>query len=515
MKRIFVLLTTAALMTAILVTGATVPGSAQTAGGFASPNVEYVDFLPFEQATSTGVTIQGKYMYLTSWKSISIYDISDPLAPVQTATLPVGFMFENEDVEITPDGSYLFFSEELPDDEFHVYNIEDKTSISEVAVLEGAGDHTFSCILGCTYGYGSDGTILDLRKPAEPKILAERTGDKNWQSQVGIVGGAHDVTEYKSGYALASPLDDTPVLMDVRDPANPKLVARGDGPVGWQGERGYLWHSGEWPRQGDDRWILMQGEDVLNPPTRSRCEETQGSFSIFDSNNLERSKVFNLTDTYTVEPGTYTDGSPAANPAFGCSAHWFEEHETFRNGGLITIAWYEAGTRFLQVTETGKINEVGHFLPYGGATSAAYWVTDKIVYAVDYQRGLDILRWTGKTYAPTTASGGGDGGGAAKLPGPLVRLTVSDRTPSKGSTVTFRTRLARCGGHENTNIQLRRRPNNNEKWQTVAEKKLDGECRATFQQKAGFDRAEFRTWWPKQHGDHRRGKSDGIVIQTN
>jgi hypothetical protein len=61
------------------------------------------------------------------------------------------------------------------------------------------------------------------------------------------------------------------------------------------------------------------------------------------------------------------------------------------------MAWYEHGTRFLKVNGKGKISSEGYFLPVGGATSAAYWINDKILYAVDYQRGIDILRWTGKT----------------------------------------------------------------------------------------------------------------------
>ena len=61
------------------------------------------------------------------------------------------------------------------------------------------------------------------------------------------------------------------------------------------------------------------------------------------------------------------------------------------------MGWYEHGTRFLRVSSKGKISEVGYFLPAGGSTSAAYWVGRNIVYAVDYNRGLDILRFTGKT----------------------------------------------------------------------------------------------------------------------
>ena len=61
-------------------------------GGFSSKNVEYEGFFfandePLGQPvpgnpeilSATGANIRGDYMYLTSWKNISNYDISDPL----------------------------------------------------------------------------------------------------------------------------------------------------------------------------------------------------------------------------------------------------------------------------------------------------------------------------------------------------------------------------------------------------------------------------------------------------
>ena len=63
---------------------------------------------------------------------------------------------------------------------------------------------------------------------------------------------------------------------------------------------------------------------------------------------------------------------------------------------MLAAGWYHSGTRFLDVDAKGKIKEVGWFLPNGGGTSGAYWITDEIVYAVDYTRGIDVLRYTGK-----------------------------------------------------------------------------------------------------------------------
>lgn len=61
----------------------------------------------------------------------------------------------------------------------------------------------------------------------------------------------------------------------------------------------------------------------------------------------------------------------------------------------MAVDYYEHGTHFLDVDEAGQIKRVGYFLPNAGSTSAAYWITDEIVYAVDYTRGVDILRYTG------------------------------------------------------------------------------------------------------------------------
>ena len=396
MRRLLALLAAPLLLAGLLAPA----GAAPTVGGFASDNVEFVGHIPFETATSTGVSIQGRYMYLTSWKNISIYDISDPTNPeLQGTPYPVGFWFENEDVEVTPDGDFLFFSESLPGDALHVVSVEDKTNIQPVAELAGAGDHTFSCILKCKWGYGSDGTIVDLRDPANPKLAAERNSKKNWHELIGLQGGAHDIDEVKPGLVVVSPLDFVPMIIDVRNPMKPKVLAIGDGPQGWTGERGYLWHSGAWPQGGKDRWLLMEGEDVLNPPKSTTCNDQQGPFSTFDTKGWAKTGRVHLVDTFRVANGTYQDGSPAAG-AFGCTAHWFEQHPTFDNGGLVAVAWYDHGTRFLDVASNGKIKEAGWFLPYAGETSAAYWApTDKdgrLLFAVDYSRGIDILRWNGK-----------------------------------------------------------------------------------------------------------------------
>ncbi|MBJ7608319.1 MAG: hypothetical protein JF887_02650 [Candidatus Dormibacteraeota bacterium] len=58
---------------------------------------------------------------------------------------------------------------------------------------------------------------------------------------------------------------------------------------------------------------------------------------------------------------------------------------------MVAVGFYDSGSKFLNVDSQGKISEVGHFLAPGTETSADYWITPNIVYAVDYARGIDIL----------------------------------------------------------------------------------------------------------------------------
>ena len=75
-----------------------------------------------------------------------------------------------------------------------------------------------------------------------------------------------------------------------------------------------------------------------------------------------------------------------------CSAHYFDERD-----GLVAIGWYEEGTRFLDVRDPAGIRQVGYWVPTKGETWSTYFPpTDRsgeIVYALDFARGIDVLRF--------------------------------------------------------------------------------------------------------------------------
>src|SRR3712207_3595968 len=148
---------TLAIAGLMLVSGLNGATAGPTIGGLATDNVEFVQFVPFEGGTTTGARVIGKYLYVTSWKSFSIYDISDPMNPQLSSQTPFPsdaaqqgdpFRFENEDV--ATNGKILIFSEELPRELVYIYDVEDKTNPVLLATAPG-GQHTMSCILDCKY----------------------------------------------------------------------------------------------------------------------------------------------------------------------------------------------------------------------------------------------------------------------------------------------------------------------------------------------------------------------------
>lgn len=375
-----------ALVTASLaLVGGLVPGALSTASagpspaGWSTDNVTHLKTVPFEVGTATGARtfkVKGnEYLMVTSWKSFSIYDLKDPLNPALIGTpVPFGFKFENEDV--STNGKIMLFSEELPSDVLHVWDIQNLAAPREIASLPGGGGHTSSCILDCAYSLSSEGYVVDLRRPDQPKKIGM------W-NEVAEVKGIHDVTEVSPGIVFTA--SRPAKLLDFRkDPTKPKVLAT------YEGISTNVQHSVQWPRGGKDRFAFMSEESNAS----GTCPEDGPKFIAVDTKGWQKSKKLKDVSTYSLKNGVYADGGPPVN-GLGCSTHWFQQHPTFKDGGLVALGSYEHGTRFLTTSAKGQLKEVGWFVPFGGSTSAAYWVTPKIVYAIDYTRGLDILEYSG------------------------------------------------------------------------------------------------------------------------
>ncbi len=385
MKRRLALLATTTALLGGLVPGALLSANAgPSTAGYSTDNVVHTRHVPFEVGTATGARtfkVKGKeYLIVTSWKSFSIYDLADPLNPALVGTpTPFGFKFENEDV--ATNGRIMLFSEELPSNILHVWDIQNLAAPREIASLAGAGGHTSSCLLDCKYSMSSSGTLVDLRRPDQPKIMGKWTATLG--DQGAKISGIHDVNEIAPGMVLTA--SRPAVLLDFKkDVMKPKVRAV------YKGISTNVQHSVQWPRDGKDRFAFMSEESNAS----GTCPQDGPKFIAVDTKGWQKTKVLKDAGTYSLKNGVFVDGGPPVN-GLGCSTHWFQAHPTFKDGGLIALGAYEHGTRFLTVSPKGALKEVGWFVPWGGSTSSALWISPKIVYNIDYTRGIDILTYNG------------------------------------------------------------------------------------------------------------------------
>ena len=372
------LLVAMALATAVLV----VPSSSAdslldgpSAGGLSSDNVEWVRHVPLAVDGVGGRLIDG-WFYANDQQKIMIFDIENPEDPQMVGVLPMPQEVYLSREDLDGNGEILIVPNN-PRGTLYIVSTEDKTNPQIIGELAGASSHTSSCILNCRYVYNSNGQIIDLRDPANPKLAKEKWGE-------GLPAtSAHDVEEVAPGRVLTA--SQPIMLLDVRkDPLHPKVLA-----VGEQPEDGRFIHTPRWPG-GKDDFLLMAGETNANVT----CDESSAAFMTWDATQWKKTHTFRMIDEYRATNGTYADGRPPAS--LSCSTHWHEAHPSFRNGGLVVSAMFEHGARFIDVSSKGKITEIGWFLPAAGSTSAVYWITDEIAYTLDYNRGIDVIRWTGK-----------------------------------------------------------------------------------------------------------------------
>jgi hypothetical protein len=378
-----------------------------------SDNVEYLGSIKQDVGLTTGAKVIGDRMFVTSGKNISIYDISDPARPVNLGGMKTNVAWENE--EVPTNGKVLavasdFYSVGVPECVaagaatgcVQLFDVRDPANIKQVGVIPIA-NHTAECVLDCQYFYGRAGTIIDARGVLDgqpPQVVG------NWIDDLRAQGvdekSCHHIREIRPGVLLTACQPFAAISVNAEDggsPEHPKVL--------YTGEAAKFVHSARWPRSGEDKFVLIGGEENFT----GRCEANNSEFSTYDASDVLKGSSTRFRGPVDQVPpagnGVYADGKPVAG-ALGCSVHWFQEHPTFRNGGLVAISEYEDGVRFLQVDKDGKITEQGYFLSLGSSSSSPKWAgKDDILYSIDYQRGIDIIRWKGEHYVPGKADARG------------------------------------------------------------------------------------------------------------
>src|SRR4051812_15099349 len=426
-----------ALLTTLLLLVAAAPAAAAPAlpDAVMSPNVEYLGSIKQDVGLTTGAKIVGDRMFVTSGKDISIYDISDPATPKPMGAMKTNIAWENE--EVPTNGKVLavasdFYSVGVPecvaalaaDGCVQLFDVRDPANIKQVGTVPIA-NHTAECVLDCQYFYGRAGTIIDARGVLDgtpPTVVG------NWIDELRAQGvdehSCHHIREIRPGILLTACQPFTAISVNAEDggsPEHPKVL--------YTGEAAKFVHSARWPRDGADKFVLIGGEQNFT----GRCERNNSEFSVYSADQVlaGQSTAFQgpLAQVPPAGNGVYADGKPVAG-ALGCSVHWFQEHPSFADGGLVAISEYEDGVRFLQITPDGAIKEQGFFLSLGSSSSSPKWAgKDDVLYSIDYQRGIDILRWKGEHYVPGTSETGRVRGTDGVTPPPAPNAAqVAQRT---------------------------------------------------------------------------------------
>lgn len=412
----------------------------------ASDNIEVLATIPDVTAISTAFDPDNPLMYVSTLNAINVYDIANPALPVLKGSLPMPH-WENEAMAmgVRPDGTRFVLvgidiysvTPTTPTDPAYagageqviVVDVTDPM-LPEIRGRVGTSSstHTVQCVdEECNHAYTSGAYdsgryhVINLTNLDAPKQIAQlqnTAGEGHQWDQAG-----NDV--------LWSTGSDGAAAYDVSDPLAPKLLASTNAQGRQSPYNDFIMHNSFQPNidkltheivQNEDgsesvttgdpeldrgNVLLVTEEDYLDPT----CGGGEGTFSTWHIPYLDaaqtnvdnpdkrrdRGKMTPLDNWNTELLGTGKDTIAGAL----CSAHYF----TYHDAGFIAQAWYQQGTRILDVRDPSDIKQVGYFYTGASETWHAYWAPERdatgmatgrdsnIVYTNDVH-GIDVLRVT-------------------------------------------------------------------------------------------------------------------------
>jgi hypothetical protein len=232
----------------------------------------------------------------------------------------------------------------------------------------------------------------DAAVVSSPRLFMDpRTGVLNALSSGGTHGKepepkdsnqCHDITVYSQLGLAAGACSGNGILLDVRDPANPKRLDAVNDP------NYAYWHSAAFSNDG--KKVVFT--DEWGGGLAARCRAT-------DPNKWGANSIFHLQDN-KLKFASYYKMPAAQGDTENCVAH---------NGSLVPVpgrdikvqAWYQGGISLMDFTDAEHPIEIGYFdrgpydpnvLVLGGPWSS-YWYNGYI-YASEIARGLDIFELT-------------------------------------------------------------------------------------------------------------------------
>jgi hypothetical protein len=422
---------------------------AEPPAGAISSNVEFIANIP-EMREAISINFIGDTMFVSTVHGVYSYDVTDPSSPALLGALPM-YIWENEDVDVDPVRHLLFISRDprgftspitpgstFPYGAVHIIDVSNPALLRQVNVFLLPAGHTTTCVNRCDYVWtagpyanpqtqpdfvGRPVFATDVRDPMNPVPCPDPI---DVERNDGVTDYAHDVQVDAAGVAWVSGAGGVRGYWTEGKHLNPltgkKQEATGCRPVPYAG--GGTPNTATPSRFMHNAWRNLKahipGEDDPNTPgdqTRGMVlygtEEnvttdcpSAGRFATYDlrgSLNGEGWKDIDQTkfrlralDTWTPESQPGSDGC--------ASAHYF----TDRGNGVLAYAFYTQGTRFIDVKNPKNIRQIGYFRPDDANTWAAYW-HNGYVFIADNARGVDIIRFAGKSGDQTVTAPAGGG----------------------------------------------------------------------------------------------------------
>jgi hypothetical protein len=320
------------------------------------------------------------------FRGVRIFDISDLAHPKQVAAVQ------------TCRGSHTHTLVSDPADRKNVYVYVSGTSSvrpgAELAGCSGASPDSSAN----TSLFRIDVIKVPLARPqdakivAEPRIFSDSAGNIAglWKGgthgegtqTTHVTNQCHDITVYPEIGLAAGACSGNGILLDIRNPAQPKRVAEVLDP------NFAYWHSATFSNAGDK----VVFTDEWGGGTQPRCQAT-------DKPEWGADALFTLSG-HTLTPTGYFKIPAAQTATENCVAH---------NGSLIPVpgrdimvqAWYQGGISVFDFTDPAKPVEIAFFdrgpmsdsvLTLGGYWSG-YWYNGHVV-GSEIGRGLDVFELT-------------------------------------------------------------------------------------------------------------------------
>ena len=322
------------------------------------------------------------------FRGVRIFDITDIKNPKQVAAVQ------------TCRGSHTHTLVVDPNDKKNVYIYVSGTSyVRQSEELAGCSDETPDKDPN-TSRFRIDVIKVPLATPQDAQIVSSprifsnsQTGALNGLSSGGSHGKdgpvkpqdtdqCHDITVYSALGLAAGACSGNGILLDIKDPANPKRIDSVNDP------NYAYWHSASFSNDGKKVVFTDEWGGGLG----ARCRPN-------DPNKWGADAIFHLQDN-KMKFASYYKMPSAQGDSENCVAH---------NGSLVPVpgrdiavqSWYQGGISVVDFTDAEHPVEIAYFdrgpidpniLILGGAWSA-YWYNGHI-YSSEIARGLDIFELT-------------------------------------------------------------------------------------------------------------------------